>query len=36
MAAEVTFVFTVRQGSIARWQAFTSEERALKAVELAE
>jgi ketosteroid isomerase-like protein len=33
MEAEVTFVFTVRQGKIARWQMFRSEREALEAVE---
>jgi ketosteroid isomerase-like protein len=33
---EVTFVFTVRQGAIARWQMFRSEQEALDAVEVAE
>jgi len=36
MDAEATFVFTVREGLIARWQMFSSEEQALKAVGLAE
>ncbi|HST34963.1 MAG TPA: nuclear transport factor 2 family protein [Solirubrobacteraceae bacterium] len=36
MDAEAVFVFTVREGLIARWQMFTSEQEALKAVELAE
>jgi len=36
MEAETTFVFTVRDGSIARWQMFSSEQQALKAVGLAE
>jgi ketosteroid isomerase-like protein len=30
--SEVTFVFTVRQGTIARWQMFTSEQQARDAV----
>jgi ketosteroid isomerase-like protein len=36
MEAEATFVFTVREGLIARWQMFSSEEQALEAVGLAE
>jgi|SRR5664280_641981 ketosteroid isomerase-like protein len=36
MEAEAAFVFTVRAGLIARWQMFSSEEQALKAVGLAE
>jgi ketosteroid isomerase-like protein len=32
--AEATFVFTVRDGLIARWQMFSSEEQALEAVGL--
>ena len=32
MEAEVTFVFTVRQGKIARWLMFRSEQQALEAV----
>jgi ketosteroid isomerase-like protein len=36
MDAEATFVFTVREGLIARWQMFSSEEQALKAVGLEE
>src|SRR6202171_927185 len=36
MEAEVTFVFTVRQAKIARWQMFHSEQEALEAVGLAE
>jgi ketosteroid isomerase-like protein len=35
MDAEATFVFTVREDLIARWQMFSSEEQALKAVGLA-
>ena len=34
--AEVTFVFTMREGKIARWQMFRSEQQALEAVGLAE
>ncbi len=34
--AEATFVFTVRDDLIARWQMFSSEEQALEAVGLAE
>jgi ketosteroid isomerase-like protein len=34
--AEVTFVFTVREGKIARWQMFRSEEQALRTFGLAE
>jgi ketosteroid isomerase-like protein len=34
--SEVTFVFSVRQGAIARWQMFRSEDEALKAVGLEE
>ena len=33
---EVTFVFTVREGAIARWQMFRSEQEALDAVGLAD
>jgi uncharacterized protein len=36
MDAEAIFVFTVRDGLIARWQMFLSEEQALRAVGLAE
>jgi ketosteroid isomerase-like protein len=36
MAAEATFVFTLGQGLITRWQMFSSEEQALRAVGLAE
>ncbi len=36
MEAETTFVFTVRDGLIARWQMFLSEEQALQAVGLAQ
>ena len=36
MDAEATFVFTVRDGLIARWQMFSSEEQALEAVGLIE
>jgi ketosteroid isomerase-like protein len=36
MEAEAIFVFTVCDGLIARWQMFSSEEQALKAVGLAE
>jgi ketosteroid isomerase-like protein len=36
MDAEATFVFTLREGLIARWQMFSSEEQALDAVGLAE
>jgi ketosteroid isomerase-like protein len=36
MDAEATFVFTVREGLIARWQMFSSEEQALDAVGLTE
>jgi ketosteroid isomerase-like protein len=36
MDAEATFVFTVREGLIARWQMFSSEEQALDAVGLSE
>jgi hypothetical protein len=32
MEVETTFVFTVRDGLIARWQMFSSEEQALEAV----
>ena len=32
---EVTFVFTVHEGRIARWRMFRSEQQALKAVDLA-
>jgi ketosteroid isomerase-like protein len=35
MDAEATFVFTVREGLIARWQMFSSEEQAIEAVRLA-
>jgi len=35
MDAEAIFVFTVREGLIARWQMFSSEEQALEAVGLA-
>jgi ketosteroid isomerase-like protein len=34
MDAEAIFVFTVRKGLIARWQMFSSEEQAMKAVGL--
>lgn len=36
MDAESTFVFTVREGLLARWQMFSSEQQALKAVGLDE
>ena len=36
MEAEATFVFTVREGLIARWQMFGSEDEALEAVGLEE
>jgi ketosteroid isomerase-like protein len=36
MEAESTFVFTVSQGLITRWQMFSSDEQALRAVGLAE
>jgi ketosteroid isomerase-like protein len=36
MGAEATFVFTVREGLIARWQMFSSEMQALEAVGLEE
>jgi ketosteroid isomerase-like protein len=36
MDAEATFVFTVREGLIARWQMFASEKQALEAAGLAE
>ncbi len=36
MEAEVIFAFTVRDGSIVRWQMFSSEQQALDAVGLAE
>ena len=35
MQSEVTFIFTVRDGSIRRWQMFHSEQEALEAVGLA-
>jgi ketosteroid isomerase-like protein len=35
MQSEVTFIFTVRDGSILRWQMFHSEQEALEAVGLA-
>jgi ketosteroid isomerase-like protein len=34
--ADATFVFTMREGKIARWQMFLSEQQALKAVGLAQ
>jgi ketosteroid isomerase-like protein len=36
MDAEAIFAFTVRDGLIARWQMFSSEEQALNAIELTE
>ena len=36
MQSEVTFLFTLRAGTIARWQMFRSEQEALKAVGLEE
>jgi ketosteroid isomerase-like protein len=36
MEGEVTFVFTVRQGAVTRWQMFHSEQEALDAVKLDE
>ena len=36
MESEATFVFTVREGLISRWQMFSSEQQALKAVGLEE
>jgi ketosteroid isomerase-like protein len=36
MEADVTFVFTLRAGKVARWQMFHSEQQALEAVGLAE
>jgi ketosteroid isomerase-like protein len=36
MEAEAIFVFTVRDGLIARWQMFRSEAQALEAIELAQ
>jgi hypothetical protein len=34
--SEVAFVFTVRQGAIARWQVFRSEQEAFDAVKVDE
>jgi hypothetical protein len=36
MESHATFVFTIREGLISRWQMFLSEEQALKAVGLEE